>query len=190
MYQIIGILSQTIESHCIWKGLSWNKPVWNVHISRVGNYEVTNTGRTLDTFTIGDPDIQNILPPPYQILLKKTFLTPFNIIVLHSLLYFCPRGPSWSITHSYSIHRIWVMDVLIFRPLSTSNHTLTLSWVTPWIEYVVLVSVVKSGNDTYCKTALLVYSIFLSNRSIFKLQKWNLQNLRISTMYSMVHKIG
>ena len=41
----------------------------------------------------------------------------------------------------------------------------------------------------YCKAAYYwIYSIFSSNRSIFKIHKWNLQNLRISAMYSMVHK--
>ena len=52
-----------------------------------------------------------------------------------------------------------------------------------------LQSSTSSIRKWYCKAAYYwFYSIFLSNRSIFEFQKWNLQNLRISAMYSMVHK--
>ena len=51
----------------------------------------------------------------------------------------------WVLLRVTQTHEFWVTDVLIFRPLSKSNLTHTLTWVTPWIEYVVLVSVVMSG---------------------------------------------
>ena len=50
----------------------------------------------------------------------------------------------WVLLRVTQTHEFWVMHVLIFRPLSMSNHTHTLTWITPWIEYVTFVSVVMS----------------------------------------------
>ena len=51
----------------------------------------------------------------------------------------------WVLLRVTQTHEFWVMHVLIFRPLSMSNHTHTLTWITPWIEYVTFVSVVMSA---------------------------------------------
>ena len=50
----------------------------------------------------------------------------------------------WVLLRVTQTHEFWVMHVLIFGPLSMSNHTHTLTWITPWIEYVTFVSVVMS----------------------------------------------
>ena len=51
----------------------------------------------------------------------------------------------WVLLRVTQTHEFWVMHVLIFGPLSMSNHTHTLTWIAPWIEYMTFVSVVMSA---------------------------------------------
>ena len=53
----------------------------------------------------------------------------------------------WVLLRVTQTHEFWVMHVLIFGPLSMSNHTHTLTWIAPWIEYMTFVSVVMSARS-------------------------------------------
>ena len=70
----------------------------------------------------------------------------------------------WVLLRVTQTHEFWVMHVLIFRPLSMSNHTHTLTWITPWIEYVTFVSVVMSGHNPHISEGTLGTLVHKSGR--------------------------
>ena len=66
----------------------------------------------------------------------------------------------WVLLRVTQTHEFWVMHVLIFGPLSMSNHTHTLTWITPWIEYMTFVSVVMSALHRVCQINQIILSVY------------------------------